>query len=65
MTVAKPGPTLSDNELEELFDPGRSVGSGLELAVCKSLVLRLNGRLHAENGPKGIEIHFAATLANP
>jgi signal transduction histidine kinase len=63
LTIARDGPALSTQQLQELFDPIRSVGSGLELAACKSLASRLDGRLHAENHAGGIVIQFSADAA--
>ncbi len=64
LTVRKNTRQLSAREVAELFDPARSVGSGLELALCKSLAYRFGGRLSVENQPQaGVEIRFVMPAA--
>jgi signal transduction histidine kinase len=53
LRVEDDGPALAANKLAEYFDayPVRREGtSGLELAACKALARRLQGKISAENG---------------
>jgi C4-dicarboxylate-specific signal transduction histidine kinase len=66
LSVVEDSPHWTEQELAELFEPTRSVGSGLELAACKSLAYRLEGHLYPENqSPGGIALHFVTPAAKP
>ncbi len=55
--VADSGPGIASGELDKLFDPfaaaGRDRGAGLGLAISKTIVEQMGGRLEAENRPTG------------
>jgi signal transduction histidine kinase len=56
LRVQDDGPSLAPELLAELFDPHpvrRAGTSGLELAACKAIVRRLQGKISAENGSAG------------
>jgi signal transduction histidine kinase len=60
LRVQDGGPSLAPELLAELFDPHpvrRAGTSGLELAACKAIVRRLQGRISAENtGDCGVTV---------
>jgi two-component system C4-dicarboxylate transport sensor histidine kinase DctB len=67
LTVEDRGPCLAAEALAQLFEPFvtlRAGQSGLELAICKSLVRRLQGTLEAVNRPEG-GVAFVAELPIP
>jgi C4-dicarboxylate-specific signal transduction histidine kinase len=56
LRVEDAGPAVAPEEVPELFAPypfRRKGTNGLELAACKSLVRRLQGRIAAENNSAG------------
>jgi signal transduction histidine kinase len=73
LTVEDGGPSVPPEVLPHLFEPfitPRHGPSNLELAVCKMLVRRLQGRLEAVNRPGGgvafladLPVHTAASPA--
>jgi C4-dicarboxylate-specific signal transduction histidine kinase len=64
LSVVEDSPPWTEKELAELFEPTRSVGSGLALAACKSLAYRLEGHLYPENqSAGGIALHFVTNAA--
>jgi signal transduction histidine kinase len=63
LCVEDGGPPVSPEALPQLFEPFLAVRAGqngLELAVCRSLVRRLQGNLSAVNRPEGVS--FLADL---
>ncbi len=56
LSLQHEGSAIADELLPQLFEPfGTVPGSseGWELAVCKAVVRRLQGSIHAENRPEG------------
>jgi two-component system, NtrC family, sensor kinase len=55
--VADSGPGLASGEPDKIFDPfaaaGRDRGAGLGLAISRTIVEQMGGRLEAENRPTG------------
>jgi CheY-like chemotaxis protein len=63
--VRDAGPSLSDDALRGLFDPGSSrKGSGLSLPLCRQIVRALGGSIRAErNVGAGVSIVFSVAAA--
>jgi len=56
VSIADTGPGLSEDMLDNLFEPFRTTkesGTGLGLPICRTIVEAHGGRLWAENGPGG------------
>jgi signal transduction histidine kinase len=56
LRIEDAGADLPAESVSEVFEPsyvGRPGTERLELAACRSIVRRLNGRIHAENRPGG------------
>lgn len=56
VSIADSGPGLSEDMLDNLFEPFRTTkesGTGLGLPICRTIVEAHGGRLWAENGPEG------------
>jgi len=68
--VADTGPGVADGSLEGIFQPfaqddgGRRLGgAGLGLAICRQIVERMDGSIHAEPNPGGgLAVCFGVTL---
>lgn len=66
LRVSNDGPAISDSQRERLFQPfaavGGQVGAGLGLAICRSIVDALDGRIDVRNrepqsdGPGGVDV---------
>ena len=54
LSVADNGKSVAEDQLQRLFEPFEAVrpgSEGLKLAICRALVRRLQGNIHAENRP--------------
>lgn len=68
--VANEGPSVPNQDLERIFDKfhritaaDRVTGTGLGLSICKGIVEAHEGRIWAENLPKGFAINFSLPLS--
>jgi signal transduction histidine kinase len=63
LTVSDTGPGISPELQERVFEPFFTTkrGTGLGLAVCRSVVERHRGRIHVENAA-GAGARFVVTL---
>lgn len=70
LDVMDNGPTIDKGDLATVFDPFRRPGKcprggGLGLAISKTLVEEMGGKLHVENMPKGVLFRVSLPEADP
>jgi signal transduction histidine kinase len=70
LSVTDNGKGIGEKQLPKLFEPFEALrpgSDGLKLAICRALVRRLQGNIHAENreGEEGLSVVVELPLASP